>query len=226
MCYVDDRYVLLPQFFKSGCLLLLSVGDRERYIFCVYSTFFVRTVNWCWKVLVVSRLELHHVSKNIFRKTLPVKKPEAKTFILIFQYIYIYITRCDVTQFILSGNCSTCFGWYHDPSSGAQTTVSTASGICHTATATCRYRGRIGTGLSVHSTLKPVKFVVCKVALRQIFFRVLQLSTVSLISPLLQCRLHLHVASKRRKERNLGNFQEPMLFQKWDKKSIFIFSRF
>jgi len=58
---------------------------------------------------------------------------------------------------------STCFGWYLHPSSGAQTTVSTASGICHTVTSTCRYRGRVGTGLSVlrlayatHSTLKPV----------------------------------------------------------------------
>jgi hypothetical protein len=41
-------------------------------------------------------------------------------------------------------------------------TVSTASGICHSVTATCRYRGKVGTGLSVlwvayatHSTLKP-----------------------------------------------------------------------
>ena len=40
-------------------------------------------------------------------------------------------------------------GWYHHPSSIAQTTVSTASGICHTVTATCRYRGRVGTGLNV-----------------------------------------------------------------------------
>jgi hypothetical protein len=30
-----------------------------------------------------------------------------------------------------------------------KTTVTTASGICHTVTATCRYRGRVGTGLSV-----------------------------------------------------------------------------
>ena len=52
----------------------------------------------------------------------------------------------------MSGNCSTCFGWYLHPSSGAQTTVSTASGICHTVTATCRYRGRVGTGLSVTTT--------------------------------------------------------------------------
>ena len=51
-------------------------------------------------------------------------------------YSNTFPTRCNVTQFIfLSGNCSTCFGWYHHPSSGAQTTVSTASGICHTGTA-------------------------------------------------------------------------------------------
>jgi len=55
----------------------------------------------------------------------------------------IYPTRCNVTQFILSGNCSTCFGWYHHPSLGAQTTVSKASGICHTVTATCRYQRQV-----------------------------------------------------------------------------------
>ena len=54
-------------------------------------------------------------------------------------------------------------GLYHHPSSEAQTTVSTASGICHTVTAICRCRGSVDTGLSVlwvtyatHSTLKPV----------------------------------------------------------------------
>jgi len=47
--------------------------------------------------------------------------------------ILIYIQQ-DTTlqQFILSENCSTCFGWYHHTSSGAQITISTASGICHT----------------------------------------------------------------------------------------------
>jgi hypothetical protein len=49
----------------------------------------------------------------------------------------------------ISENCSTCFGWYFHPSSGVHTTASTASGICHTVTAICRYRGRVGTGLSV-----------------------------------------------------------------------------
>jgi hypothetical protein len=39
--------------------------------------------------------------------------------------------------------------WYFHPSSRAHIPVSTASGICHTITAICRYRGRVGTGLSV-----------------------------------------------------------------------------
>jgi len=48
-------------------------------------------------------------------------------------YISIYIQQ-DATShsLFIFGNCSTCFGWYHHPTSGAQTTVSTASGICHT----------------------------------------------------------------------------------------------
>jgi len=64
---------------------------------------------------------------------------------IILSYSNIYPTRCNVTQFILSGNRSTCFGRYHHPSSGAQTTVSTASGICHNVTANCRYRGGVPT---------------------------------------------------------------------------------
>jgi len=43
-------------------------------------------------------------------------------------YVNKYPTRCNYTQLILSANCSTCFGWFLHPSSGAQITVSTASG--------------------------------------------------------------------------------------------------
>jgi hypothetical protein len=59
------------------------------------------------------------------------------------KYIPIYIQQ-DATlhSLFISGNCSTCFGWYLHPSSGAHTTVFTASGICQTVTATCRYSGR------------------------------------------------------------------------------------
>jgi len=36
------------------------------------------------------------------------------------KYSNICPTRRNVTQFILSGNCSTCSGWYHHPSSRAK----------------------------------------------------------------------------------------------------------
>jgi hypothetical protein len=45
------------------------------------------------------------VSKGHFKSTL---KHVSRLY-----YSNIYPTRCNVTQFILSGNCSTCFGWYH-----------------------------------------------------------------------------------------------------------------
>jgi hypothetical protein len=56
----------------------------------------------------------------------------------------VYIQQ-DATlhSLFISGNCSACFGWYFHPSSGAHTTVPTASGICHTVTAISRYRGRV-----------------------------------------------------------------------------------
>jgi hypothetical protein len=69
-----------------------------------------------------------------------------------FKYIpiYVYIQKyAALHSLFISGNCSTCFGWYFHSSSGVLPTVSTASGICHTVTAICRFRGRVGTGLSV-----------------------------------------------------------------------------
>jgi hypothetical protein len=83
------------------------------------------------------------------------------------KYIPIYIQQdATLNSIFIFGNCSTCFGWYFHPSSKAHTTVSTASGICHTVTVICRYRGRVGTGLSVvwvayanHTTLKPISYL-------------------------------------------------------------------
>jgi len=39
------------------------------------------------------------------------------------------------------------------------TTVSTASGICHTITATCHYRGRVGTQERIQLYLRHLVFV-------------------------------------------------------------------
>jgi hypothetical protein len=78
----------------------------------------------------------------------------------IFQYISNKMQRYTVYLYL---ETALRFGWHFHPSSGAHTTVSTASGICHIVTAICRYRGGDGTNLSVlwvayatHSTLKPV----------------------------------------------------------------------
>jgi len=46
--------------------------------------------------------------------------------------LYKFQQDAHFTQFILSDNCSTCFGRYYHPSSGAQTTVNTASGNRYT----------------------------------------------------------------------------------------------
>jgi len=69
--------------------------------------------------------------------------------------VYLYLE----TVLYVSGDTST----HHQE----HIQLSTASGICHNVTAICRYRGRVGTGLSVlwmayatHSTLKP-DTVVC-----------------------------------------------------------------
>jgi hypothetical protein len=85
------------------------------------------------------------IFRSILLRTLNIPNKFVKK--IKINYSNIYPTRCNVTQFILSGNCTTCFGWYFHPSSGAHTNVSTASGIWHTVTAIYRYRGRVGTGL-------------------------------------------------------------------------------
>jgi hypothetical protein len=56
------------------------------------------------------------------------------------KYIQIYFQQdATLPSLFISENCSTCFGWYFHLSSGAHTTVSTATVICHTVTASCRY---------------------------------------------------------------------------------------
>ena len=62
------------------------------------------------------------------------------------KYIQIYIQQ-NATLHILfiSGKLLYMFRVVLHPSSGAHTTVFTASSTCQTVTATCRYRGRVGT---------------------------------------------------------------------------------
>jgi hypothetical protein len=46
--------------------------------------------------------------------------------------IYKFQQDTHITEIILSDNCFTCFGRYYHPPSGAQTTVTTASGNRYT----------------------------------------------------------------------------------------------
>ena len=66
-------------------------------------------------------------------------------------FILIYFQKdAKLHSLFISGKLlSTYFGWYLHPSSGAHTNVFTVSGTCQTVTATCRYCGRVETGLSV-----------------------------------------------------------------------------
>ena len=68
---------------------------------------------------------------------------------MLRKYIQIYFQKDATLYSLFLANCSTCFGWYFHPSSGGQKTLCTAFGTCKNVTATCRYRGRVGTGLSV-----------------------------------------------------------------------------
>jgi hypothetical protein len=63
--------------------------------------------------------------------------------------IVVYIVQDATLQSLFFWKVIYMFRMVPHPLLGAQTTVSTTSGICHTVTATCCYRGRVGNGLSV-----------------------------------------------------------------------------
>ena len=74
--------------------------------------------------------------------------------IIIQQYAAVYSS-------FISVKCSTCFGWYFHPSSGAHNTLSTVSGINETITTTCLGRGWMGTTVTVSLMPDTVDTVLC-----------------------------------------------------------------
>jgi hypothetical protein len=139
----------------NASFLILSVSSRQkRFMFHVCQTKHLSYLNQSFPepfILVIavwpfkSRVKSHLPFTSVIRRINIYGSVHCK-----YILVYVYIQQ-DATlhSLFISGNCSTRFGWYFHPSSGAHTTVSTASGICHTFTAICRYRGRTGTGLSV-----------------------------------------------------------------------------
>jgi hypothetical protein len=167
--FFDSRYVNLEQRYVSTCVGAGSGGGGEARIIkairwgacldiymssadsilCIFSDESTGSFIWLRRHIYMSYVnplnaELNPISHLlVLLGDLTFMSP---CIVSIFQ-IPIYVQQ-DATlhSLCISGNCSTCFVWYFHPSSGANTTVSTASGICHTVTAICRYRGRVGTG--------------------------------------------------------------------------------
>jgi hypothetical protein len=126
-------------------------GHSKQSVTYYYTTRYQNRENHKLKSLPLLKISdlrdsrLLQILKTLFSKTSPY------IYFFLFnvygsmhrKYIPIYIQQ-DTTlhSLFISENFSTCFGWYLHPSSGEQTTVSTASSICHTVTATCRYSGR------------------------------------------------------------------------------------
>ena len=92
------------------------------------------TVYFIWKLLYVFRV----IASPIIRSAINC----------IYSIWYLSHRYCYLPLLWKSWNWFEC-AVGGNLSSGAQTTESTAAGICHPVIAICRYYGRVGTGLSV-----------------------------------------------------------------------------
>ena len=118
-----------PQCLYKGTFYLLPITICSAVTRCYVREYY------CWSILTIHTkfyfkipdLGNDYVTLNVHgsmhRKCIPVYIQQDATLHSLF----------------ISGNCSTYFGWYLHPSSGAHTTVSTASGTCQTVTATSHY---------------------------------------------------------------------------------------
>jgi hypothetical protein len=88
------------------------------------------------------RPHAHHQELNNCSSSLWFYRWSVVVAVLLVVVGHIPISKQNTTlhSLFIPENCATCFGWYLYPSSGAHTTVSTASGICHTVTARLRLK--------------------------------------------------------------------------------------
>jgi hypothetical protein len=124
------------------CHLLILLGDLTFMGTCIVSSFKLYPTRcnvtqfiYVWKLLYMFRVILPPTIRSAYN--------------CIHSIWYLSHRYCYLPLSWKSWNWFECaVGGFHSPS-GAHTTVSTAYGICHTVTAICRYRGNVGTGLSV-----------------------------------------------------------------------------
>jgi hypothetical protein len=109
-------HVIANSLFNFAVWFLTKTGSwiaSWYYTFCLLD--FGARGEW-WPCPPIHRNREFNVYGYVHRKNIPIYIQQDATLYSLF----------------ISGNRSTCFGWYIHPPSGAQTTVSTASGICHT----------------------------------------------------------------------------------------------
>jgi hypothetical protein len=155
----DSATIVCEYLSDSDCSIFISSNGRnfsKWYFRLTFSSLTQLPTLQCTPLVCLLIIPLSHPS-NFHLLELDCTYYYSLTLILLMwriglapNSIPIYIQQ-NVTlhNLFISRNCFTCFGLYVYPSSGAHTSLSTAPGICHTVAAICRYRGRVGTGLSV-----------------------------------------------------------------------------
>jgi hypothetical protein len=100
-------------------------------------------------IIIIIIVFLFHLAYNILTVFSNLYQGKEIDFhIYIKKYISMYIQPDETLHSLfISGNFSTCFGWYLYPSSGAHTILSAATGIYLTVIATC-YSSTIAAGSS------------------------------------------------------------------------------
>ena len=112
-CTINWQIITIPYMFRHYCVILRDFNSIKP----MWSNFKILSFNLYYQLLHLTYWCKFNIHGSVHRNN-----------------IILYRSQKDahVTEFILSDNCSTWFGLYYHPSSGAQTTVTTASGNRYT----------------------------------------------------------------------------------------------
>ena len=116
--FISRSINMIPERFKTLILYFQYINKYFSFV-----------THWRAKLQALSQVNRikFKVQGSVHHKYIPINIQQNTTLLSLF----------------ISGNCSTCFGWYLHPSSGAHSTVSTVFGTCQTVTATGRYSGSL-----------------------------------------------------------------------------------
>jgi len=88
---------------------------------CIYSIWY-SSHRYCYLPLTLHSLFYLETALHVSGGTSTHHQERKQLYLQYLVFVTpLLLPAANATQFILSGNCSTCFGWYLHPSSGAQT---------------------------------------------------------------------------------------------------------